>query len=664
VTRFASAVWQKESGNMGPSLRNIPNVLRASAPAGWTRRERAIAMTATLLVLGILVIAAWLVVTAHKSPVAPAEPVALLLDPLPDSLLTRDDGFDCANPHAGDVGDSRQPTDTLPAESVPRPAPIVCFTSPARQAENVPASGTQATLTAPNSQMGSSNAAPGVTQPPATTASTAVPVVAPSQKTIQPQKPAPEETLAGLEPDGYEENGAEDFVCPVPWLENSRMIERVKYLSSLQNLLKAGWEEKPTALDTARSHFESARALCADDPRLPYAFGLVLWKHDRHAEARCEWEKATRIGTQPYLPAYAVLAWAMLMDDELAPGFAAIERLTEAVVRSHGAYPTASQRTHAALFLGRAIGFFKGPGNSPELIDRVVQTEKKLLERLPAEFRQTFEQGEAQASRRYAEFVRLARRPQADVVAELHREQKRLADEIATLRHEVKQHEDRQRQIPREAKAHFADLDREADELEGKIYQWTTGIGQGNGLAANLAQPRQIFAGYETVSFRRWVPEKGTGKDKDDGHWENDTKSVARYRDENPLEIQSRLREREQVLATLRTRSQELTQFSDRYKDIPRERTETAKSLRLERIEVARTAAATRHKIGELVLQERDLGKDFTTPAEIQKRMASLAPYIPWSPETDREKLSASYRQKPTKSVLSPAAGDRQKAGR
>jgi len=276
---------------MGRPFRKTPDVPHASPPNGWTRRERAIAITAAFLVFAILGVAVWQTGSVREAPVVPAEHKSLSYAPLPDSLLTRDDGFDRPKPRAGDVGDSKQPKEALPAESAPRPrasAPIVGSASPARQAGNATAAGAQATLENPKDQSTVSDAASGVTRPPAAIAGTTVPATAQLQKTIQPQKPGPDESLAALDSDDYEENGAEDFVCPVPWLQTSRMIERVKYLSSLQNLLKAGWEEKPTALDTARNHFESARGLCTEDPRLFYAFGLVLWKHDRHFEARRE----------------------------------------------------------------------------------------------------------------------------------------------------------------------------------------------------------------------------------------------------------------------------------------------------------------------------------------------------------------------------------------
>ncbi len=448
------------------------------------------------------------------------------------------------------------------------------------------------------------------------------------------------------ESEDYDESGADDFACPVPWLRDSRMAERVKYLNGLQGLLRSGWEEKPSALEAAREQFETAKKLCPDDPRLGYAWGLALWKGGEHDEARKEWEAATRTGPQPFLPALSVLAWARLIDRDDAGGFASIERAADAVASANGDYPTASQRSHAALFLGRAIGFLKGPGKSTELIDQVLATEQKLLDRLPDELRKTFQHGQEQAAKRYEAFQKLVERPEAELIAELRREQQRLADELKGVRQELKQLDDRRKLIPREAKKRVTALADEAAALEEKIEQYSTGIQQGQVQANALSQPRQIFAGYRTIFVPVPVTVKENGKDVT--RYQTVPQQIPQYRNETPQEVQARTKDRDEVAAKLKDRSKELKEFEDRLEAIPDEKNEVTKTLRLERQEKSRAAALARHKIAELMAQERELLKDFTTPTELRTRMTSLAPYVPWTPESDREGLVASYRQKAT----------------
>lgn len=470
------------------------------------------------------------------------------------------------------------------------------------------------------------------------------------------EQDAHNEAMASVESDDYDATGTEDFICPVPWLrDEKKILERVKYQNALQGLLKSGWDEKPKAVETARGHFETAKHLCGDDPRLGYAFGLVLWKHGQQSAARREWELATQTGTQPYLPALSVVAWASLLDHDEAAGFGAIERAAEAVSQPQGDYPTAAQRIHATLFLGRAIGFLKGPGKSSELIEQVQSTEHKLLDQLPDDLRKLFLQGQVQASQRFEKFQRLAQRPPAEVTEELHREQQRIADESKTLRQEVKQSDDRRKAIPREARTKLANLSREANELDNKIGEWSDGIVQGNALANELAKPRKIHDGFKDE--REWVPDKGS-KHKSEGRWE--TKPVPKYRNENPQEIQDRTNERNRVQAKLTERSLELGQFQERYKAIPAERNDISRAYHQEKLEQGRLVAAARRKIAELAATERDLLKDFATPDELRQRMTSLAPYVPWNLDSDRDGVLASYRQKtatPPHKQLDPRKG-------
>ena len=78
---------------------------------------------------------------------------------------------------------------------------------------------------------------------------------------------------------------------------------------------------------------------------------------------------------------------------------------------------------------------------------------------------------------------------------------------------------------------------------------------------------------------------------------------------------------------------------------------------------MSRAAALVRQRIAELVAQERELVREFSTPSELRNRMTSLAPYVPRTPESDREGLVASYRQKST-ARAAPTPRDRQRASK
>jgi hypothetical protein len=176
-----------------------------------------------------------------------------------------------------------------------------------------------------------------------------------------------------------------------------------------------------------------------------------------------------------------------------------------------------------------------------------------------------------------------------------------------------------------------------------------------------LSQPRQIFAGYRTIFEQVPVMTKENGRNVTT--YQTVTRQIPQYRSETSQEVQARTKDRDDVLSKLKDRTKELKEFEDRLNEIPAERLELTKTLRQERQEKSRAAALARRKIAELVARERDLQKDFSSPAELRERMTSLAPYVPWTPESDREGLMASYRQK-TAAPPATTPRDRQKASK
>jgi len=611
---------------------------------GWTRQEWAIAGVAGIVTLALVGAAIWQAGSAPGSPVK--QPLQLARIPvaepapapaLPDTPPTPSRASADETVGAASTTLPRGPGGKLDSALVPAAAPVL---QPENDETAAPVAGKSVPDASPGSTVPDRNARV-ASAPPAAEGEAPAKEAGP---VAQAGNDARNNALVIDEADEYENTGAEDFACPVPWLRDSKMTERVKYLTAMQKFLKSGWEEKPAALETARGHFEAAKRLCADDPRLDYSFGLVLWKHGLHSEARKEWEAATRTGKQPFLPALSVLAWATLLDKDSAAGFAAIERVAEAVAHARGDYPTLAQRSHATLFLGRAIGFLKGPGKSPELIEQVLNTEQKLFDGLPDDLRKTFEHGQAQAARRCEQFQQRIERPEADVVAEREQEKQRMAEELSVLRQELKQWDERRRAIPREVKKQLAAFASESADLETKTFQSSAGMQQGQALAIGLSQPQKIFAGYRTYTEEVLV--KGNdknGKEKD--RYETVTRQEPQYRNETPQEVDARLKKRDQVLQKVNHFAAELRQFNDRYAEIPQERNDLLKAIQHEKQEKGRAASAARRKIAELAAHERDLDKDFTTPDELRKRMTSLAPYVPWTPDSDREGLLASYRQ-------------------
>ena len=79
----------------------------------------------------------------------------------------------------------------------------------------------------------------------------------------------------------------QNFDYPVTWSVADTARAKMIFASHRNRLLKGTAHLHPSALslDLFRKDYATAQAQFPDDPRLDYAFGLVLWKHQQPAEA-------------------------------------------------------------------------------------------------------------------------------------------------------------------------------------------------------------------------------------------------------------------------------------------------------------------------------------------------------------------------------------------
>jgi hypothetical protein len=255
---------------------------------------------------------------------------------------------------------------------------------------------------------------PGTNPPP----DTAVPVVATAEGSRpKPETPAPPAPQS--EPDlteGMLEAAArlvslswQEFDYPVQWNASPTSRAKMVYGHHRNRLLKAIAHPSPSglSLDMARKDYAAARAQFSEDPRLDYAFGLVLWRHDQHAEAIDMFQVAARLDGVPFLPAALAVAWGRFLNHDERRGLDQLAHVSRILASSTEAYPPESQRQQAAVSIGRALGYLTGPGRIPELDEPVRLTSLNILNRLPLELRVECENGRDQVGQRQSELLQL-----------------------------------------------------------------------------------------------------------------------------------------------------------------------------------------------------------------------------------------------------------------
>ncbi|MFO1041547.1 MAG: hypothetical protein U0941_07145 [Planctomycetaceae bacterium] len=438
--------------------------------------------------------------------------------------------------------------------------------------------------------------------------------------------------------DDFTEPDAEDFAYPVAWLKSGPVKDRMYFANSRNKLLKLGWEGQPAvAISTARTEYEAARKRCPDDPRLDYAFGLVLWRNGRSLEAIKQFDLAARLNVSkpPFLPAAQAAAWSRLLEGQREPGLKQIVQVARVLNKAKGDYPTPVQKNDSALFLGRAVEFLLGPGITPATAEDDKQQLDEVVKLIPTQLKTQFQSGRNQISDRYDELKALAVRPAAEVEAEYRTKQEETEKLLADCRMEGKRLGDEIDMSARTQKVWLKEINQKIGQLEWKLAQCQLGLRTAVTAADYFSRPQKH---YETRTREvKEKDEKGKG-------YQYKTEKYQVEREETSFERQQRLtmlaNARAEASALLEQRNTASTELSSLNLERRSKGVEFQDLQKKRRTDRARQFGAQR----ELTLKLKQIQSDYVSPAELKSRVNTIAPYVPWDVDTERDGLLASYK--------------------
>jgi hypothetical protein len=254
----------------------------------------------------------------------------------------------------------------------------------------------------------------------------------------------PEATDASGEP--VEESSADspasaEFIAPAappPAPEFASAEEQQRYLELVQSLIEAGLG-KVRSRDKAKASFEAAQSICANDPRLYYAYALSMRTTDR-TQATRHLLTAMNQGAYAYPP-----AWRLLIDLELKKpleprvikGLANFARRLE---ESSGAWPGEAGKAEFATYLGKIVGFWQGPAPEAKKFEtEIAETDQVILKILPESRRHSYQLGKdevlglydllgQQASQQSAQAAADGQQAQSDAQRQVDNKQQELTD--------------------------------------------------------------------------------------------------------------------------------------------------------------------------------------------------------------------------------------------
>jgi hypothetical protein len=206
------------------------------------------------------------------------------------------------------------------------------------------------------------------------------------------------------------------------------MLPAADLSGGVSRLFELGAKNTPPAVQAARAQYEDLKRISPRDPRLDYAYGVVLLNQHRYADALPLVDKYLAENGEDRQAA-RVRLWALLQDRRYAD---ALDQALALAERFPNRPPAKGDEQHSetARFLGKVFGYLESA--RPSGLDSQVKSDctNQLLARLGDAYLPAFDEGRQQVADRFAKFHH---ERQADDERRAVAAQKRLAEVAVTL---------------------------------------------------------------------------------------------------------------------------------------------------------------------------------------------------------------------------------------
>jgi hypothetical protein len=158
-------------------------------------------------------------------------------------------------------------------------------------------------------------------------------------------------------------------------------------------LLEEGLAGRRDRLDAAKQHYKQAYRICANDPRLYYACGLVLLKHNRPLDAKRQFERGCEQEGVACLPAWQALILCNVKDKKYHSALSDLGRLAQSLENGRGRDAVTSD-PESAQWIGRMMGFLEQTAaNRRTVKEGLTWRDQEIRETLTDAHRQAYENG-------------------------------------------------------------------------------------------------------------------------------------------------------------------------------------------------------------------------------------------------------------------------------
>lgn len=458
------------------------------------------------------------------------------------------------------------------------------------------------------------------------------PAKAPSGSSARPDQPSSRDNKDLLsDNDPNSDDDFSDLVVPAGPLASAKPTDRSMFLQSLRGLLTEGMPEKgKDGTAAAKRHFEAARRLVADEPRAPYAYGIVLLAQKNPKEAMNQFRAAATKSKAPFLPALQGIVWLHVLQNEHLQGMKALLELAGRIEVSNDSWPTAQDREQSAEWIGRMTGYLTGPGaTSDRDAVQIGKFADDVQKRLTAERKAAYERGRKAVADRHEELKDLAARPADEAMSEIKRQKEEIRTALVDAENELKLLDEEMSGLKKSLNKLVAELSRDLRAAGQNLKKANQELPDAAALVEDLSQPRRYATSSSSTSTRSGrtttTVTRGTRKET----------TKERQAREADLDVAQRR------LAQLQSLQSESNQ-----------RLDEARSQRAEaQAEFNRTAAVKRPELLEMRRKCQRLSaraqateKALLLPEELKSRLTALDMYLPLDPAAEKSRLLATLK--------------------
>lgn len=411
------------------------------------------------------------------------------------------------------------------------------------------------------------------------------------------------------------------LVVPAEMLGSVEKSSRLRFAQALRGLLKEGVAVDGAA--AAKRHYEVAHSAVPADPRAAYAYGLAFLEQKNTRDALSQFRAAVQHAKAPFLPAIEAGAWIQFQRNEQSAGLSSLTDLAKRIEGTKDSWPTEHDRKRAAAWLGRMIGFLTDPVASPDHSSKIDDAAATIAKTLTGERAQAFEHGRSCIAKRRQELETLAKRPLAEVVAEMNARRQSARTEVQAADTDIKQIEEEIRDAKKPFERQIADASQDIRTNGQKVRTASKDVPEAEEQVEYYSIPQQVATGVRTI---RRVP------------------VGVKTRNENAQEKKAR----EAQLATAKQKLDQLKSTIDNAKqniaDARKQRDKAQSDLRAAIAAKQPELREARKRSHEAAAKLKEIEHAALSPEQIQSRVTALDAYVSLDAYAERNRLLATLK--------------------